>query len=64
MSEYEVHQIADMELNGGATLHRFNNIAGVDYSAIYLDGREVLSCERERESSMVDYWQKSDFWKY
>ena len=59
----EIHQIVDIELKDGAELHRFDNVCGVAYSAIYLDGREVFSCERERESSMIVYWQKSNLGK-
>jgi hypothetical protein len=34
-------------------LHRFKNAAGVDYSAVYIDGMEVYSCERDQEKGMI-----------
>ncbi len=52
------HQIYDANLRKGATLHRFLNKAGVPYSAIYIGSRELMSCERNREQGMVDYWNQ------
>ena len=51
------HEIAkDIRLRSGGVLHRFNNAGNVPYSAIYVDGFEVWSCERDHESRMVKDW--------
>ena len=48
-------------ING--TLKRFNNAAGVPYSAIYdKNGREIFSCERKYEEDMIATWNKSPVW--
>ena len=49
----EIHCVEPMY---GFEIHRFYNVAGVPYSAIYVDGKEVLSCERNREMQMLEYW--------
>lgn len=49
----EIHCV---EVFQGWELHRFYNVANVPYSAIYVDGKEVLSCERGKELSMIEYW--------
>ena len=52
-----VHEIiTDVQLAGGAELHRFTNGGGVPYSAIYLNGVELKSNERTREQFMIDDW--------
>lgn len=53
------HTIAQVELNGGAELHRFKNNAGVDYSAIYVGDNEMMSCERYREQDMIEHWNNT-----
>lgn len=51
------HEIAeDVILAENAFLHRFNNKAGVPYSAIYVDGSEIWSIDRTREELMVSAW--------
>jgi hypothetical protein len=37
----------------GAELHRFTNAGGVPYSAIYRNGSEEMSCERQYEDQMI-----------
>lgn len=58
------HVLVDEKFDDKEELHRFNNRAGVPYSAIYFrmnDGSamECTSCEREYEQDMVDYYRKS-----
>lgn len=50
------HEIYDAHLAKDAKLHRFKSLAGDDYSAIYYRGREELSCIRNHEAAMIDYW--------
>lgn len=50
------HEIVDGILKGGGKLHRFVNRSGVEYSAIYVNGFEVWSCEREHEAKMLKDW--------
>lgn len=50
--------IYEVELANDALLHRFDNPAGVPFSAIYVDGIEVWNCERSREANMVYDWNK------
>lgn len=50
------HEIVDCKKLAKGKLHRFNNPAGVAYSAIYLNGKEVFSCERAQEAKMVSYF--------
>lgn len=52
------HTLYDAHLHKGAVLHRFNNPAGVPYSAIYIGGHEIYSCERDHEKRMIDYWNE------
>ena len=47
------HEIVDCPKLTKGELHRFYNSAGVAYSAIYLDGEEVVSCERDKEKTMI-----------
>lgn len=35
---------------------RFKNEENIPYSAIYLNGAELFSCERNREQNMIKYW--------
>lgn len=42
----------------GAEIHRFNNSAGVPYSAIYRDGFEEMSDPREREGEMIEAFRR------
>lgn len=57
-SDSTSHQVFDAALIKGATLHRFRNMAGVEYSAIYIGNTEILSCERDHEQGMIDYWNE------
>ena len=41
-----VHIVYDANLKKGGKLHRFENNAGILYSAIYVDSREMFSSER------------------
>ena len=50
--------VDDVRLCGGAELHRFNNNAGVPYSAIYVNGEEKCSCPREKEAGMISWWNE------
>lgn len=50
--------VSDVELKNNGELHRFTNCFGVPFSAIYQNGIEIFSCEREREAGMVEYWNK------
>ena len=47
-------------LDGQAELHRFENKAGVPYSAVYVNGFEEYSCEREREQKMLNFFHKTN----
>lgn len=52
--------VDDIYLKGNAKLHRFENAAGIQYSAIYTaGGREVYSCVRDEEARMIAYWNIS-----
>lgn len=51
------HEIV-MTLIGNGVLHRFNNPAGVPYSAIYVDGVELKSAERADEGRMLLNWRR------
>lgn len=52
------HKVYDAGLIKNADLHRFLNKAGEPYSAIYVGHNECLSCERDHEQGMIDYWNK------
>lgn len=54
------HIIYDADLRKEAKLHRFDNAAGCAYSAIYVCGREVYSCERDHEPQMIKYWNETE----
>lgn len=56
--------VREIKLPGHGELHRFRNAQGNLLSAIYVDGTEVFSCERNRESSMISYWRNAKYlWK-
>lgn len=56
-----IHETAEnVHLFGNAELHRFLNPACVPYSAIYLNGKEVWSCERKYEQDMIQRWNSND----
>lgn len=68
------HDITDIGLKGGALLHRFfvfapdHNDTGADpvpYSAIYVNGVEVVNNPRTEENSLIAYWNKygADEWE-
>lgn len=50
------HVLYDANLKYGATLHRYLNRAGYEYSAIYTGMKEWLTCERKYEQGMIDCW--------
>lgn len=52
------HKVMEASLKKDATLHRFQNPAGVPYSAIYVGSIEMCSCQREHEQGMIDYWNQ------
>ena len=52
------HKVYDAGLIKNANLHRFLNKAGAPYSAIYVGRNEMLSCERDHEQGMIDYWNQ------
>lgn len=58
-SKHEI--ITTYELPKGAVVHRFRNRADVPYSAIYVDGEEIWSCERDQEAEMIFYWIKNAY---
>lgn len=53
------HKIIDRNLAWNGILHRFNNQAGVPYSAIYVNGVEMWSAPREYEDDMLAYWNRN-----
>ena len=57
-SEHEI--ISDVKLAHNGVLHRFLNPAGVPYSAIYIDGCEWFSTERENEETMIKVWNNEN----
>jgi hypothetical protein len=50
------HEIIDVDLRDGGMLHRFLNAGRDPYSAIYVDGEEIWSTDREQEKEMIDAW--------
>ena len=52
------HTVFDACLKKDAKLHRFINKEGYSYSAIYIGTKELMSCEREHEQNMIDYWNE------
>lgn len=67
MKEADVIKLGDSEhiivttLKNNGILHRFNNPAGVPYSAIYQYGEEIWSSERKYEAQMIKDWNRSTF---
>lgn len=53
------HTVLDADLNKGAVLHRFVNRGGCPYSAIYIGKEELMSCERDYEQKMINYWNEN-----
>ena len=53
-SPHEVYSIDGLLDRHAVTLHRFDNAAGVPYSAVYRNGVEEMSDPREREQDMID----------
>lgn len=52
------HIVLEAGLKGSALLHRFQNKAGVPYSAIYDSNmNEIMSTERAREHIMIKNYQ-------
>ena len=59
VGDYNEHEIVhDVELGGGAKLHRYTNNAGVECSAIYIGYYEVWWHYRSEEDRMIDDWRK------
>lgn len=54
-----VHIVYDANLKKGGKLHRFENNAGILYSAIYVGSREMFSSERAHEKNMILTWNES-----
>lgn len=50
--------VTEVELEHDGVLHRFKNMAGVPYSAIYVGDIELFSCPREDEERMIQYWNE------
>lgn len=53
------HTVLDAVLNKGAVLHRFVNRGGCPYSAIFMGTEELMSCERDNEQKMINYWNEN-----
>lgn len=53
------HIVFDADLKNDAKLHRFVNKGGYPYSAIYIGTKELMSCERDHEQSMINYWNEN-----
>lgn len=51
-----IHEVFEAGLRGGAELHRFRNSGGERYSAVYVRGEEIWSCERGSEGDMLEMW--------
>lgn len=60
-SPHEVYSIDGLLDRHAVTLHRFDNAAGVPYSAVYRNGVEEMSAERERESVMLAAFRRRLF---
>lgn len=58
------HVVYAVPLKGGATLHRFKNAAGSEYSAIYVGISEQMNNPRELEYAMMLYWNEAFELKY
>lgn len=57
MRQVGPHQIvAGLRLKHGGVLHRFSDAEGKPCSAIYVEEKKVLSCERNREQDMLRCW--------
>lgn len=52
------HAVFDADLKEGAHLHRYINKGGCPYSAIYIGTKELMTCERDNEQNMINYWNK------
>ena len=50
--------VPEIKLRDGAGLYRFENRNGIKCSAIHKDGEEEWWDYRERESQMVENWNK------
>lgn len=63
-----IHEVlADLNLQFGAKLHRFNNAGGDPCSAIYIqsDGSNFCNyerawCYRREEDNLIDWWENLD----
>jgi transcriptional regulator with XRE-family HTH domain len=53
------HIVYAVPLKGGATLHRFSNGRGQEYSAIYVGFQEQKNNPRELEYAMMLYWNET-----
>lgn len=54
------HTIIDAGLNKGATLRRFQNVAGDKCSAIYVGSNEVYWHYRQHEIRMIHDWNNEN----
>lgn len=54
-----MHIVYDANLKKSGKPHRFENNAGVLYSAIYVGSEEIFSCERAHEKNMILTWNES-----
>ena len=48
-----IHEVEPMQ---GYEIHRYFSKSNVPWSAIYVDGRELYSCERSEELRMIEYY--------
>ena len=53
-------KVPEVQLKHHGVLYRFNNPAGVPYSAIYVKLFEAFSCEREDEPNMIKAWNEAN----
>ena len=55
------HIVFDASLKECAQLHRFVNKGGCPYSAIYIGTKELMTCKRDNEQNMINYWNENCF---
>ena len=51
--------ISEFNVDENAVLQRILNRAGVPYSIILVDGKEILSTETSHENGMIDFYKKN-----
>lgn len=52
--------VTDVDIARNGVLHRFKNGAGEPYSAIYVGDIEHVSCPRDDEARMIQYWNEME----